>query len=175
MPQRKEHAPMNVNINCPSCCKDDQAQKVTSIVDAESRIGRSINHHENLSTRESTDMSHLAIKLALPPEPKYQSPWGCGSMIIVAILIYILIPGIAGIGVAGYTSPAALIIVLPIVALEIWGLTAFINSKSKEAKRRRRQLAQDQVDYHQAEKVYEKSFYCRRCDIKYIPNTPNIP
>src|SRR2546430_8278484 len=96
---------MTITISCPTCGKDDQVQKVTAIVAAGTHLGHNSGTYSGGTyysgggysydaggySSSSFGMSNLAIRLAPPPEPKYQSPWGCLSVSAMIVSVIALL------------------------------------------------------------------------------------
>lgn len=159
---------------CPRCQKDDLVQKVSAVVEQ----GSAMHYHPSVTgLNHGYSQSGLAIKLARPPKPVHErSAWGFFSVVtVIAATLAILVFGIgltleAALGYLGnpaFWSPRNLSLTVPAVAAIL--VIVLIAKKREENGLRRSRFASDMQRWQAAIDEWNRSYYCTRDDLVFIP------
>jgi hypothetical protein len=151
-------------IRCPKCNKDDLVRKVSAVVAAGKITGGVVP----LETPLSKDLSP-------PDSPTYQSPWGPGTIIGLAVLFLFACSGLHFVFDASTPNPLSYLIVTILFFL---GPAAWIIwAKLKTAPLRKAAYAARYARWQSAHAQWEKLYFCHRDDGVFLPDgrSPLVP
>lgn len=183
-------------LACSHCRRQDQVQKVASVVGANTSdslvhvsgsgpattvgmIGGKTYVGQSLGGSSSTTItrtqSQLAHQLSPPTEPIFQSAWGWGilwgliAVFVVTLGITILIEDLTG---SRGTGSAILLFLwlLSFIAIAIY----WVRSKMIENERRRVDFNKSHTRWAKAMNRWQELFYCYRCDGVFVPGNPEF-
>ncbi len=178
-------------ITCPSGGHPQAVQKVSAVFAAGASVSQGVGSASTTSIRYSqrggigvasgggpteyheTRYTALAAMLAPPDEPQYESPWGWRSRLWVGfwLLAILAVPGGVSRAPADIAVPVLLVDVASIAIL-IW---IPVWHKRRTAARRREILGERHPRWETLMTRWDRSFYCHKDGIVFLPDEPGIP
>jgi len=156
---------------CPLCHKNDQVQKVTSVVASGSLSGHhSVEGYEG----HSSSQTDLSSKLAFGPLPEPNDAAGCigmGCLFIVALVVAAFAvfvtantKGSVSGAISSNMTPFVLIVSIPVVCLVIIFLIARVRANN------RKDFKKSQAAHERMRAPWERLYYCHRNDVVFLPD-----
>jgi hypothetical protein len=171
-------------LTCPRCAQVDQVQSVQSIYTTQSGI----HHSSGLAvggvlaggpmvarvTSTGTQASHLALRLAPPPEPRRRSAFGCGAWLGLVLLVCFGLIGLIGASVASGPDAAKDRLVgylAGIISLCLVPVVIFVTIRRERALKREYQSYA--AVWPAMTQVWQTAMACLRCHgVFFPPGTP---